>query len=69
MSILVVLLGELIKAALPELLSFAWEKSHESTTIEDAKPDADRRQRLLDAIRMRRSTGSGGADNRTAAIG
>jgi hypothetical protein len=69
MTILISLLSELIKAALPELLSFAWEKAHESTTIEDAKIDPDRRQRLLDAIRMRRSAGSGGADNGAAATG
>ncbi len=69
MTILISLMAELLKAALPELLSFAWEKAHESTTIEDAKIDPDRRQRLLDAIRMRRSAGGGGADNGTTTTG
>lgn len=69
MSILISLMAELIKAALPELLSFAWEKAHVSTTIEDAKPDADRRQRLLDAIRMRGSAGGGNPNNGAAATG
>jgi hypothetical protein len=69
MSILISLMAELIKAALPELLSFAWEKAHVPTTIEDAAPDADRRQRLLDAIRMRGSAGGGNTHNGAAATG
>ena len=55
MSILISLLAELVKAALPELLSFAWEKSHVPTTVENAAPDPALRDRLLSSIRLRRT--------------
>ena len=55
MSILITLLADLLKVALPELLSFAWEKSHAPTTIENAAPDPALRDRLLTSIRLQRT--------------
>jgi hypothetical protein len=55
MLILTTLLTELLKALLPELLSFAWEKSHAPTTIENAAPDPALRDRLLSSIRLQRT--------------
>jgi hypothetical protein len=69
MPILFDVIAQLLKAVLPELLSFAWEKAHESTTIEDGATDPARRQRLLDAIRLRGSPGGGSSDNRAAPTG
>jgi hypothetical protein len=57
MSLLITVAADLIKALLPSLLSFLWEKAHEPTTVEDAAPDDARRDRLLAAIRLRRNPG------------
>jgi hypothetical protein len=46
MSILASFLAELLKAVLPELLSFAWEKAHEPTTVENAAPDPALRESI-----------------------
>lgn len=62
MNILIEILTELLKAALPELLDFTWDKNHEPTTIEDAAVDNDLRQRLLARIRLR-SGASGDSTN------
>jgi hypothetical protein len=68
MSILITILAELLKDALPPLLEFLWEKSHEPTTVEDAASDNARRDRLLDAIheRLRRNAGGDDPDNPAA---
>jgi hypothetical protein len=61
MDILITAAADILKALLPQLLSFFWEKAHEPTTVEDALPDADRRSRLLAAIRLRGRAGGDGA--------
>lgn len=64
MSTLLTILAELLKSLLPAVLNFTWEKSHEPTTVEEAKPDDARRDRLLAAIRrMRDKPGGDGAEH------
>lgn len=63
MSLLFTFLADLLKAVLPELLEFAWEKAHENTTVEDATVDPARRDRLLAAIRLRRGAGGDRPDD------
>jgi hypothetical protein len=57
MSLLLTFLTDLLKAVLPELLDFAWEKAHENTTVQEASNDPARRDRLLAAIRLRQHPG------------
>ncbi len=56
-AILIPAAADVVKALLPSLLQFLWEKAHEPTTVEEAAPDDTRRQRLLEAVRLR---GTGG---------
>jgi hypothetical protein len=69
MTLLISIATELLKAIVPELLEFLWSKAHEPTTIEDAQPDAARRDRLLAAIRLRRSAGSNDPNHPTPPAG
>jgi hypothetical protein len=57
MEILITAATDILKQMLPLLISFIWEKANEPTTVEDAAPDAARRDRLLAAIRLRHSAG------------
>jgi hypothetical protein len=68
-TILITVAADLLKALLPTLLSFLWEKAHEPTTVEDAKTDDARRARLLAAIRLRRSAGGDDPHNPAPPIG
>ncbi len=56
-AILIPAAADVAKALLPSLLQFLWEKAHEPTTVEEAAPDDDRRERLLAAVRLRRAGG------------
>jgi hypothetical protein len=69
MPLLMTLAADLLKTLLPQLLSFLWEKAHEPTTVEEAAPDNARRDRLLAAIRLRRSAGGNHPGNPTPPIG
>jgi hypothetical protein len=62
-SLLINAAADLLKALLPTLLSFLWEKAHEPTTVEDAKTDDARRARLLAAIRLQRNAGGNDPHN------
>jgi hypothetical protein len=69
MNILAAVAADLLKAMLPELLSFIWEKTHEPVTVEEARTNDDRRSRLLAAIRLRRSAGDNHPQHPTAPTG
>jgi hypothetical protein len=69
MSIFLPLAADLLKTFLPAILSFLWEKAHEPTTVEEAKTDDARRDRLLAAIRLRRSAGGNDPNHPAAAAG
>jgi hypothetical protein len=55
-AILIPVVADVLKATLPSLLQFVWEKAHEPTTVEEAAPDDVRRDRLLAAIRRARAS-------------
>ena len=55
MNIFVTLAADLLKTLVPMLFTFLWNQSHAPTTIEEARSDVARRDRLLAAIRLRRS--------------
>jgi hypothetical protein len=69
MSIFLPLAADLLKTLLPAIRSFIWEKAHEPTTIEEAKTDDARRDRLLAAIRLRRSAGGNNPNHPATAAG
>ena len=69
MNILITAAADLLKALLPALLQFLWEKAHEPTTVEDARTDDARRDRLLAAIRLRRSAGGDDPNHPAAPTG
>ena len=56
-AILIPAAVDVLKALLPALAEFVWEKGHEPTTVEEAVPDDARRQRLLAAVRLRHPNG------------
>jgi hypothetical protein len=64
-TILITAAADLLKTLLPTLLTFLWNKAHEPTTVEQARTDDGRRDRLLAAIRLRRSA-SGNNPNHPA---
>jgi hypothetical protein len=59
-TLLLTVITDILKALLPQLLSFCWEKAHEPTTVEEAAPDDARRDRLLAAVRLQRGPGGDG---------
>ncbi len=69
MNLLVTVAADLLKTLLPMLFTFLWNQAHEPTTVEDAKPDDARRDRLLAAIRLRRSESGHHPDHPTPPAG
>jgi hypothetical protein len=68
-TILITAVADLLKTLLPTLLTFLWNKAHEPTTVEEAKTDDARRDRLLAAVRLRRSQGGNDPNHPAAPVG